>query len=369
MYCKCLLSNRIILLQRPIELGIQKPPEVKKEKAAKKREGEVKVNVKKFEKDLDKIKNKVVKWWVKYERNKGCHVDEDGNVYPWFHGVISRSEAEDYLFDQQNGAFLIRVSERVNGYALSFRFKHRIRHYKLGFSDNGGYEVVGCGEDFGSLVELVEHFQEHPITPGDEDILGEPVKAMHDLGLGIDGDFDAINKKPPPKLTKEERAQKVKTMNLIDNESGGAPMPEAVYLEDPENRPRYLRGKISRQAAEEELRDRGMEDGRFLVREKLRSAERVVFALSVTYKRKFFHHLLQRQMSGPWSIDEKRISVDGTLEDVINFLRKRKCPLLACTLEREAYAAPEDEPTPQPQSPARSTQASPPAKALGRLSL
>jgi myosin heavy subunit len=125
----------------PIDLGISKPlpeKELKKaEKAMQKGAGEV--NQRKFEKDLNKVKKGVVKWWIKIERSKGFHVDENGLVHPWFHGLISRTEAEDYLFDQPSGAFLIRVSERVHGYALSFRVHgNRIRHYKLGFSAGGG---------------------------------------------------------------------------------------------------------------------------------------------------------------------------------------------------------------------------------------
>ena len=34
------------------------------------------------------------------------------------------------------GTFLIRISERANGYALSFRYQDRCRHYKLCISDN-----------------------------------------------------------------------------------------------------------------------------------------------------------------------------------------------------------------------------------------
>lgn len=80
------------------------------------------------------------------------------------------------------GAFLIRVSERVHGYALSFRHGNRIRHYKLGFSRNGGYEVVGNSEEFATLIELVEFFHDSPVTPGDTD------RYERNSGLRKDGD-------------------------------------------------------------------------------------------------------------------------------------------------------------------------------------
>lgn len=124
----------------PIDLGISKPVPEKELKKAEKALNNNKAHVdqKKFDKDLNKVKKGVVKWWIKIERAKGFHVDDFGQVHPWFHGLISRTEAEDYLFDQPSGAFLIRVSERVHGYALSFRHGNRIRHYKLGFSVSGG---------------------------------------------------------------------------------------------------------------------------------------------------------------------------------------------------------------------------------------
>lgn len=328
----------------PIGLGIQEPPPPKVEKKAKKQEGQVQVNQKKFNKDLEKVKKAVVKWWLKFEASKGCHLDEVGHIYPWFHGLISRTDAEDYLFDQPSGSFLIRVSERVNGYALSFRFEHRIRHYKLGFSSNGGYEVVGCSDDFASLAELVEFYSKQPITPGEDDILAAAVPFDHDLGLGPSLEVGELAGKAPPKMSAEERREKTKSMvNLLDDESGGAPMSNERFLESADPPPRWLRGNLSRNAAEQELEDRGMVDGRFLVREKLRSADRVVLALSVTFRRKFYHHLLQRQTEGQWLLDEKPLDFNDGLEEVIRFLQAKKSPRLAGALELDVPAAPVDE--------------------------
>mmetsp|Transcript_35727 Transcript_35727/g.93386 ORF Transcript_35727/g.93386 Transcript_35727/m.93386 type:complete len:1264 (-) Transcript_35727:548-4339(-) len=330
----------------PIDLGISKPVPVKEVKKAEKamRAGKA-VDQKKFEKDLNKIKKGVVRWWVKIERQKGFHVDEEGNVYPWFHGLISRTEAEDYLFDQPNGAFLIRVSERVNGYALSFRHGNRIRHYKLGFSSGGGYTIVGNAEEFGSLVELVDYFKHHPVTAGDDDILTEAVQFEHDLGLGISHSDDIQGKSPPMRqqrrMSAEEREAKSKTIfHHVGTESKGEPMPYEQFLQSVDPKPRWLRGKISRGDAEEELEDRGMVDGRFLVREKLRSHERVVLALSVSFRKKFYHHLLMRHAVGQWHLDEKPIDYNDSLEEVIHYLQRKKSPRLATVLEAEVPEAP-----------------------------
>eukprot|EP00038_Savillea_parva_P002259 m.112345 g.112345 ORF g.112345 m.112345 type:complete len:1310 (-) comp10779_c2_seq1:47-3976(-) len=330
----------------PIDLGISKPVPVKELKKAEKQllAAKPEVDQKKFEKDLNKVKKGVVKWWIKIERSKGFHCNAEGQVHPWFHGLISRTDAEDYLFDQPSGAFLIRVSERVHGYALSFRHGNRIRHYKLGFSVGGGYTIVGNAEEFGSLEELVQYFQEHPITVGDDDMLSEPVQFEHDLGLGITHSDDVKGKAPPMRnMTQSQRNNRSKSMfNTLgfDSLTPGEPMDYSEFLASVDPRPRWLRGKISRQAAETELEDRGMVDGRFLVREKLRSHERVILALSLSFRKKFYHHLLTRNLTGKWQLDDKPVDIEGPLEDVISSLQRKKNPRLATVLEADVPEAP-----------------------------
>ena len=328
----------------PIDLGIAKPIVIKEVKKAEKERAKgvvAQVDHKKFEKDLAKVKKGVVKWWIRMERAKGIHVDASGNVYPWFHGLISRVEAEDYLFDQPSGAFLVRVSERVHGYALSFRHNHRIRHYKLGFSRQGGYEVVGNNEDFSTILELIEYYSDHAITSGSDDQLTEGVAFDHDLGLGIEHTDDITGKQPKQRMTKEEREDRTKTMMNLDTEAEGDPMPYSAFLEAEDPKPRWLRGKLSRYESEKELEDRGLVDGRFLVREKGRWPQRIVLALSVSYRRKFYHHLLTKTTNGEWHLDEKKMDFRGALEEVIRYLQKRKSPRLATVLEADVPEAPE----------------------------
>lgn len=43
----------------------------------------------------------------------------------WFHGIITRRQAEQRLVDKPNGTFLIRVSESQFGYTLSFRLVYK----------------------------------------------------------------------------------------------------------------------------------------------------------------------------------------------------------------------------------------------------
>ena len=43
------------------------------------------------------------------------------NPHSWFHGVMTRTKAEERLDSAPNGSFLIRFSQSQSGYSLSFR--------------------------------------------------------------------------------------------------------------------------------------------------------------------------------------------------------------------------------------------------------
>ena len=58
--------------------------------------------------------------WFKATQSDAVR-DSKGEVQMWFHGVITRRQAEQRLVDKPNGTFLIRVSESQFGYSLSFR--------------------------------------------------------------------------------------------------------------------------------------------------------------------------------------------------------------------------------------------------------
>jgi SH2 domain-containing protein 4A len=70
-------------------------------------------------------------------------------------GIISRVDAEKLLEEQEMGAFVVRVSERVWGYTISYKEKSRVKHFLIDATDLG-YQFFGANQVIHkSLAELV----------------------------------------------------------------------------------------------------------------------------------------------------------------------------------------------------------------------
>lgn len=288
-------------------------------------------------KEKGKLRRAVLKWWIKYERVKGVHTDDNGKIQPWFHGLISRADSEEFLASSALGTYLIRISERYNGYALSFRFGDRVRHYKLCFSPNGGYQIEGLVDDFGTLEELVEYYRHVDISE-DGDRLGMPLDLDHDLNLGIDldGYIDpmGIGKKRPAHEARPRAASMHSTVAFEMHDRGSERYPDSKYL-DNGVRPPWFHGQIDRTAAEEMLSSNGMFDGSFLVREKLHSSNRVVVVLSLVSAGYFRHHLLERREDKSFVIDGEDIPPGCySLQACITQLQSMRHPTVTTVLSK-----------------------------------
>lgn len=97
-------------------------------------------------------KEAVLEWYKEKERPRGAGLDA-----AWFHGLVTRSEAEAALKDAVEGSFLVRLSERVWGYAISYRAREKCKHYLV--AAGAKYAFVGGGQvEHDTLGELMENF-------------------------------------------------------------------------------------------------------------------------------------------------------------------------------------------------------------------
>lgn len=69
-------------------------------------------------------------------------------------GIISRQDAEDLLSEASTGSFLVRVSEKMLGYVLSYRGMQEYKHFLIDATDSC-YMLLGDQIRFMSLGELV----------------------------------------------------------------------------------------------------------------------------------------------------------------------------------------------------------------------
>ncbi|XP_068617869.1 SH2 domain-containing protein 4B-like isoform X2 [Battus philenor] len=115
----------------------------------------------------------VVEWFKTHELKKGVGLDENNKPVDWFHGLISRSEAERVLSECAPGSFLVRVSERVWGYALSYRAHQRCKHYLV--EAERGYRLLGAATRVhDSLAELINYHKTVAITESGGELLVSP---------------------------------------------------------------------------------------------------------------------------------------------------------------------------------------------------
>ncbi|KAI1301864.1 Tyrosine-protein kinase CSK [Halotydeus destructor] len=80
------------------------------------------------------------------------------NAMPWFHGKITREDAESLLQPREDGLFLVRESTNFPGdYTLCVCFKSKVEHYRVIYKDNK--LTIDEEEYFENLSQLVEHYQ------------------------------------------------------------------------------------------------------------------------------------------------------------------------------------------------------------------
>jgi SH2 domain-containing protein 4A len=120
-------------------------------------------------------KDDVIRWYKEVEQPKGAGLDPvTKQTATYFYGMISREEAEAHLNDKPIGTFLIRLSDRVWGYAVSYRGEQRCKHYLIDASD-GRYRFFGTNQLVHvSLHNLIENHKNIPVSIVGKEVLVSP---------------------------------------------------------------------------------------------------------------------------------------------------------------------------------------------------
>ncbi|KAF3854985.1 hypothetical protein F7725_023040 [Dissostichus mawsoni] len=79
------------------------------------------------------------------------------SLMPWFHGKITREQAEQLLVPHETGLFLVRESTNFPGdYTLCVSCESKVEHYRIVYT-NGKLTIDDEGY-FENLMQLVEHY-------------------------------------------------------------------------------------------------------------------------------------------------------------------------------------------------------------------
>ncbi|XP_048416028.2 basic proline-rich protein-like [Stegostoma tigrinum] len=115
--------------------------------------------------DLTVTRKAAISWFTTTQAAK---LVRGGMIPDWFHGIITRREAEELLKNKSQGCFLIRVGESRIGFSLSYRGFDRCRHFIIDVTTSGQYNITGQSIFHNSLQDLVNYHTQFPIDPYNE---------------------------------------------------------------------------------------------------------------------------------------------------------------------------------------------------------
>ena len=99
--------------------------------------------------------------WIPWDHLEQMPETSDLHTAVWYHGKITRQQAQNLLDSGIHGSFLIRESESIPGsWSISLRDRDTVYHYRIMRVDSLFH--ISPSHRFHSLTELVQHHAEHP---------------------------------------------------------------------------------------------------------------------------------------------------------------------------------------------------------------
>ncbi|XP_062041552.1 SH2 domain-containing protein 2A-like, partial [Lepus europaeus] len=109
-----------------------------------------------------------------FQRTQAHQLLQDGAAPAWFHGFITRKEAERLLEPKPPGCYLVRFSESAVTFVLTYRSRTCCRHFLLAQLADGRHVVLGEDSAHTRLQDLLQHYTACPLSPYRE-TLTEPL--------------------------------------------------------------------------------------------------------------------------------------------------------------------------------------------------
>ena len=95
------------------------------------------------------------------------------STHSWYHGPLSKIEAEHLLLSGVTGSFLVRESEGSSGtYTISLRHDTRVYHYRINYNQNAAMYFISEEAQFETLEKLIHHHSKY--TSGLRSLLKYP---------------------------------------------------------------------------------------------------------------------------------------------------------------------------------------------------
>ncbi|XP_027696378.1 SH2 domain-containing protein 7 [Vombatus ursinus] len=113
------------------------------------------------------LKDIAIRWFME---TQAPLILQNGTLPEWFHGFITRKQAEELLTDKPVGCFLIRLSNKAMGYILSYRGYDRCRHFVISQLQNRRYVISGDICNHPTLTALISYYQGVTIEPFGESL-------------------------------------------------------------------------------------------------------------------------------------------------------------------------------------------------------
>uniref|UniRef100_A0A8C9QDX0 SH2 domain containing 4A n=1 Tax=Spermophilus dauricus TaxID=99837 RepID=A0A8C9QDX0_SPEDA len=117
----------------------------------------------------------IIRWFKEEQLPCGAGYQKTSDtIAPWFHGILTLKKANELLSTGLPGTFLIRVSEKMKGYALSYLSEEGCKHFLIDASTDS-YSFLGVDQlQHATLADLVEYHKEEPITSLGKELLLYP---------------------------------------------------------------------------------------------------------------------------------------------------------------------------------------------------